>query len=141
MTTTDRQAFLAAIAANPNDLAPRLIYADWLEEQGNDRDGVAALCYRHSAEAASVVESLGDDLSGVYTRESAADADGYNGRVARDLFARKPNLLLVIVTDDAVTSRGLRKTGRKDVPVWYYRKSSGGRYGRSVQSTGVVGGK
>ena len=31
----DHQPFLQAILANPNDDAPRLIYADWLEEQGD----------------------------------------------------------------------------------------------------------
>lgn len=38
--TTERDAFLAAIAADPKDQAPKLIYADWLEEQG-DTDGAA----------------------------------------------------------------------------------------------------
>lgn len=32
---TNRQAFLRAICENPFDDAPRLIYADWLEEPGN----------------------------------------------------------------------------------------------------------
>ena len=31
---TDRHAFIAAIKAAPDDDAPRLIYADWLDEQG-----------------------------------------------------------------------------------------------------------
>src|SRR5215211_3965646 len=30
---SDEAAFLAAIRANPDDDAPRLVYADWLEEQ------------------------------------------------------------------------------------------------------------
>jgi uncharacterized protein (TIGR02996 family) len=33
--TDDHAPFLAAIAAHPGDAAPRLIYADWLEEQGD----------------------------------------------------------------------------------------------------------
>ncbi|MEK6234824.1 MAG: TIGR02996 domain-containing protein, partial [Planctomycetales bacterium] len=33
----DEQAFLAEIAANPDDDAPRLIFADWLEERGDLR--------------------------------------------------------------------------------------------------------
>ena len=33
-----RQAFLDAIAANPRDQAPRLIYADWLREQGDEAE-------------------------------------------------------------------------------------------------------
>lgn len=32
----DREAFERAIRLNPQDEAPRLIYADWLEEQGYD---------------------------------------------------------------------------------------------------------
>jgi uncharacterized protein (TIGR02996 family) len=32
---TDRSSFLRAILANPDEDAPRLIYADWLEEQGD----------------------------------------------------------------------------------------------------------
>src|SRR5437764_7748083 len=31
---TDRDALLAAIAANPDDDTPRLVFADWLEENG-----------------------------------------------------------------------------------------------------------
>ena len=33
----DHEAFLAAIRANPGDEAPRLVYADWLEERGDPR--------------------------------------------------------------------------------------------------------
>src|SRR3954452_928314 len=32
---TDRAAFLAAIAAAPDDDLPRLIFADWLDEHGD----------------------------------------------------------------------------------------------------------
>jgi uncharacterized protein (TIGR02996 family) len=32
---SDHHAFMQAILANPDEDAPRLIYADWLEEQGN----------------------------------------------------------------------------------------------------------
>jgi uncharacterized protein (TIGR02996 family) len=32
---SDEAAFLSAILANPDDDAPRLIYADWLEERGD----------------------------------------------------------------------------------------------------------
>jgi uncharacterized protein (TIGR02996 family) len=31
---TDREAFIAAIVANPQEDAPRLVFADWLEENG-----------------------------------------------------------------------------------------------------------
>src|SRR5689334_8020900 len=32
---TTEQAFLAEICANPDDDAPRLVYADWLDEHGD----------------------------------------------------------------------------------------------------------
>ena len=34
---THDEAFLQAIIDNPDDDAPRLIYADWLEERGDPR--------------------------------------------------------------------------------------------------------
>src|SRR5262245_55358117 len=34
---SDEDAFLRAIAAGPGDAAPRLVYADWLEEHGDPR--------------------------------------------------------------------------------------------------------
>jgi uncharacterized protein (TIGR02996 family) len=34
--STDEEALLAAIAAAPRDDAPRLVYADWLQERGQD---------------------------------------------------------------------------------------------------------
>ena len=34
---TDEEAFLTVIAANPLDEAPRLIFADWLEERDDPR--------------------------------------------------------------------------------------------------------
>src|SRR6476659_1158863 len=33
----DERAFLRAIAAAPDDTAPRLVYADWLDERGDPR--------------------------------------------------------------------------------------------------------
>ena len=35
---TDEEALLAAVAAAPLDDAPRLVYADWLQEQGADEE-------------------------------------------------------------------------------------------------------
>ncbi|MCA9068942.1 MAG: TIGR02996 domain-containing protein, partial [Planctomycetaceae bacterium] len=32
---SSHEAFLKEIVANPDDLTPRLIYADWLDEQGD----------------------------------------------------------------------------------------------------------
>jgi uncharacterized protein (TIGR02996 family) len=40
--TSDRHAFVQAIIANPADDAPRLIYADWLEERGTEENDARA---------------------------------------------------------------------------------------------------
>src|SRR5262249_53969078 len=37
VTSTDDEAFLRAILAAPGDAAPRLVYADWLDEPGGPR--------------------------------------------------------------------------------------------------------
>lgn len=40
--TSDQQALYYSILENPADLAPKLVYADWLEEFGSDRDRIHA---------------------------------------------------------------------------------------------------
>jgi uncharacterized protein (TIGR02996 family) len=44
----DEAAFLEAIREDPNDDAARLVYADWLEEQGDSRCEYLRLEYRLS---------------------------------------------------------------------------------------------
>ena len=34
---SDGEALLRAVIASPDDSLPRLVYSDWLEEQGDDR--------------------------------------------------------------------------------------------------------
>ena len=43
MAGTHEEAFLQDIVANPDDDAPRLIYADWLEEHGEAERAAHAL--------------------------------------------------------------------------------------------------
>src|SRR5262245_30437487 len=45
----DEQSFLNAILAAPDDSAPRLIYADWLDER-NDLDSVAKATFLRGSE-------------------------------------------------------------------------------------------
>src|SRR5579884_921107 len=49
-------AFLADILAHPEDDAPRLIYADWLDETGDDADRARAEFIRLECQAARVDE-------------------------------------------------------------------------------------
>ena len=48
--TTERDAFLRATAAEPEDDTPRLVFADWLDEQDNRADRARAAFIRASLE-------------------------------------------------------------------------------------------
>lgn len=80
------------------------------------------------AGAAAVAAIAGDDG---YTRQRARQSKGYDATQARRLFDSDPSLRLVVVSGVAPTHRGLEYVGRSSV--MYYRKSSGGKWGRSVQ--------
>lgn len=43
---TERKAFELAILANPGDMTPRLVFADWLDEQGTPEDSRLAAFIR-----------------------------------------------------------------------------------------------
>ena len=47
----DESAFHRAILANPDDDVVRLVYADWLDENGNDNDFARAALIRTQCEA------------------------------------------------------------------------------------------
>lgn len=50
--TDERAAFLHAIRANPDDDTPRLVFADWLQEQGEERHAclIRSMCAHHRRE-------------------------------------------------------------------------------------------
>jgi uncharacterized protein (TIGR02996 family) len=57
---SDESALLAAIRANPDEDTPRLVYADWLDEQGGASNAVRAEHIRLQIERAHIDE---DDLN------------------------------------------------------------------------------
>jgi uncharacterized protein (TIGR02996 family) len=65
---TDEEALLAAVAAAPLDDAPRLVYADWLQEHGADEEADyvrAVVSLSHPPEDRALVErcvALAEDL-------------------------------------------------------------------------------
>ena len=61
---SDEAAFLAHIRANPSDALCRLVYADWLEEQGDDESARKAAFLRaeHELSARSADEKNRDAL-------------------------------------------------------------------------------
>jgi uncharacterized protein (TIGR02996 family) len=46
MTSSDEDAFMAAILASPDDDTPRLVFADWLDERGTEDDRARAALIR-----------------------------------------------------------------------------------------------
>jgi uncharacterized protein (TIGR02996 family) len=56
------KAFLQAMAEAPDDPSPRLIYADWLEEQGRNEE---ALFWRQHS-LADLVRMLCDGMAGAW---------------------------------------------------------------------------
>ena len=67
---TDDEAFLRAVVAAPGDEAPRLVYADWLDDRGDPRGAYlrAELKWNmaQTDEAASGLRKLGKALSPVW---------------------------------------------------------------------------
>src|SRR5436190_13556603 len=57
----DEQALLRSICAEPDDDAPRLVYADWLEERGDPRaDYIRAECLLAQHAAGPCMHTCGD---------------------------------------------------------------------------------
>lgn len=77
----------------------------------------------------------------IFHRTSVAGIKGYDARKAEQLLRQFPNVSAVIVSEVAVSKRieGADLVWRKgtlrttDSGTLYYRKSSGGKWGRSVQ--------
>ena len=51
---SDRAAFIRAIVATPGDDTPRLVFADWLDETGDESDRARAEFIRVQCESASL---------------------------------------------------------------------------------------
>jgi uncharacterized protein (TIGR02996 family) len=66
--TSDADAFEAAIAAAPDDQAPRLVFADWLDERG---DGDAAARQRRLATLRERIEAFVGHVDAVVARHYA----------------------------------------------------------------------
>lgn len=55
----DRRALLSAIIASPDEDAPRLVFADWLQEHGDEHDHARAEFIRLQVEAARTPDGPG----------------------------------------------------------------------------------
>lgn len=100
----DRDAFLNAINDHPLDNAPKLVYADWLQEQERPRDLAAAMMVRHSVQPRTKVDFPYN--LGTWHEAHVADVDldpdadvtedGYTDRSIR--FVRHPKSKYVFAT-------------------------------------------
>jgi uncharacterized protein (TIGR02996 family) len=78
---TDRNAFKLAMVKNPTDLTIRLIFADWLDENGEHE-----LAQRWRDESTAVINSKEDLWD--YVVETDPDCD-YVGRCVAGILARE----------------------------------------------------
>lgn len=76
------------------------------------------------------------DLAGpeAFTLRSVRDRKGYDARTAENILS--DDVLCVIVSHKAPTKAGFRFVEKS--PIVYYRKSTGGKWGRSVQQRYVL---
>jgi uncharacterized protein (TIGR02996 family) len=100
----DEQAFLKAICDAPNDMAPRLIYCDWLEEEYDRRGPTPLGCICPKQQAANIRYQI---ASGSVIHERFVDSGQESYRYYRNGFIE---LLYISPTDwaleaDLLTSR------------------------------------
>ncbi len=83
---SDRDSFFAAVTANPTDDLPRLVFADWFEEQGEPAraEFIRLQCHWNPTNAPELGRRL-DERAGELFRENwqrwfAPLVDGLNGR-------------------------------------------------------------
>jgi uncharacterized protein (TIGR02996 family) len=72
---SDESAFLNAIQANPKDDAPRLVYADWLDERGDEQSGRKAAFLRMTARLITARSPLGRAYWEDKLRAAASDVE------------------------------------------------------------------
>lgn len=139
MTASAARQLAASIDADAVTM-PGVILADWLQDRGHED---AAHALRREAATAPIVAALtaGGRVTAdeIWTLDRAESSKGHAARTCENLL-RSGKTLVVIYTDDSLTECGLlaRKTASKDAPVVHYRKSSGGRYRRSVAITRIA---
>jgi uncharacterized protein (TIGR02996 family) len=72
MANTEESGFISAIKENPGDMASRLAYADWLEDQGRSHDalqqrvkaGVSQLCYKLRRKSDGLFSDCDEEMPG-----------------------------------------------------------------------------
>lgn len=134
MSLTDTISILSEqIAANPTDSTARLVLADAVQESG---DEAAAVEIRRETEALALRDKLVKGIiwlgeSAVFTLGTAKGAKGYAARTAEAYLMSHPDVLVYVYRDTAITKTPFRRDASGKI--MYHRKSSGGKWSRSVQ--------
>jgi uncharacterized protein (TIGR02996 family) len=71
----EREAFLKAICENPDDDTPRLVFADWLQENGNEHDRARAEFIRLQVQFAALLRGAAPGAEEVRKQERAIWAE------------------------------------------------------------------
>lgn len=134
MSLTDTIRILTEqVAAHPSDNTARLVLADALQESG---DEVAAIAIRREAEAMALRARIIDGIvwmpsEAVFTLGTAKAAKGHAARKAELYLTAHPEILVYVYHDTAITKTPFAKSANGKI--MYHRKSSGGKWARSVQ--------
>lgn len=144
-TTPETTALTAAVIADHTDRTAQLVLADAAADAGAEyADALAAAeqIARQSRIDAITAALLAANVTAaeIWTLDRAKAAKGPAARTCERLLTPEAGgaVLVVVYTDDSLTASGLlaSKTTRK-TDVIHYRKSSGGRWGRSVAATRI----
>jgi uncharacterized protein (TIGR02996 family) len=107
--TSERESLLFAIAANPREDTPRLMYADWLDEHGNDSDHARAEFIRLQCELSHTLPAPRFATSMDFQFEREREHLALTGKTellpqltrCRDLFHRHGQAWLAELPEDA----------------------------------------
>ena len=72
---SDEDAFLRAIQSNPKDDAPRLVYADWLDERGDEHSTRKAQFLRMTARLLTARSNIGRNYWEIKLRAAAGNLE------------------------------------------------------------------
>jgi uncharacterized protein (TIGR02996 family) len=115
---TDDEAFIRAIVAAPGDDAPRLVYADWLDERGDPRGG-----YLRAEAKSAHLEGLAILAAKERLRELAGGLDPvWAARVSRPPYGVCCTSVRLLESTPAVPARELEELAVRlaiDLPVEY----------------------
>jgi len=133
-----REAFLLAIFANPDDDLPRLVFADWLEERGEG--DWAALIRLQCLNSRTLDLNSHEDWNGALLTEQALLPDRQPSHTPEGR-GFKPESVITCPADLLADPHEFRRTALLEHPHWYgctELKVKGGRIASSKPITTIL---